>query len=135
MITDIVKQSNNQAVTSSNPCADTRPKRPPYADVTSTEMTLGVCGSYAFTSGTGGMYNQMSVVCLDVEDVTSPYNHMELALPSADGSPPPDTGFGRRTSRSGRQQRGELKSVINVAGLSVDAGHVLLELSDVRVSM
>eukprot|EP00550_Attheya_septentrionalis_P005788 CAMPEP_0198284738 /NCGR_PEP_ID=MMETSP1449-20131203/4190_1 /TAXON_ID=420275 /ORGANISM="Attheya septentrionalis, Strain CCMP2084" /LENGTH=1452 /DNA_ID=CAMNT_0043981951 /DNA_START=140 /DNA_END=4498 /DNA_ORIENTATION=- len=130
MIQDIVKQSNNQAVTSSNPCANTRPKRPPYADVTSTEMTLGVCGPYAFTSGTGGMYNQMSVVCLDVEDVTSPYNHMELALPSADGSPPPDTGFGRRTSRSGRKQRGELKSVINVAGLSTDGGHVLLELSD-----
>eukprot|EP00978_Attheya_sp_CCMP212_P026092 scaffold85134_cov51-Attheya_sp.AAC.6 len=123
MIKDIVKQSNNQAVTSSNPCADARPKRPPYADVTSTEMTLGVCGPYAFTSGTGGMYNQMSVVCLDVEDVTSPYNHMELALPSADGAPPPDTGFGRRTSRSGRKQRGELKSVINVAGLSTDAGH------------
>jgi hypothetical protein len=37
----------------------------------------------------------------------------------------------RRSARSGRQQRGDLKSVVGVAGLDKDAHHVLLELSDV----
>jgi hypothetical protein len=38
---------------------------------------------------------------------------------------------GRRSGRSGRQQRGDLKSVATMAGLSSDAADVVLVLSDV----
>lgn len=106
-----------------------RPKRPPFVDIAETESTLGVFGPYAFAGG-AGMYNQMSVINLDVEDVMSPYNHTELALPGIGSETLDPFGGGGRRSRSGRQQRGELKSVISVAGLESDAGHVLLELSD-----
>lgn len=91
-----------------------RPKRPPYVDVASTESTLGICGSFCFGGG-HGMYNQVSVVGLDVKP---PYNVTEMALPGAGGI------------ARGRQQRGDLKSITQVAGMVMDAGHVLLELSD-----
>jgi hypothetical protein len=95
-----------------------RPKRPPYVDVASTESALGIAGALSF----GGGYNQVSVVGLDVENVTSPYNITEMALPVNPAS--------HQTSR--RQQRGDLQSIIRVAGMSKDACHVLLELSNVR---
>ena len=110
-----------------------RPKKPPFVDVMSTESTLGVYGQFAFAGG-AEMYNQMSVVDLDVEDVLSLYNVTELALPGVGEDPFDALGAGGRRSRSGRQQRGELKSVISVAGLESDAGHVLLELSDGSVA-
>jgi len=117
-----------------------RPKRPPFCDVSSTESCLGVCGSFAFCGG-GGMYNQMSVVSLDVENVKSPFNHMDLALPKTGMTDSSSSscltalaaagGSSSSSSRGGRrQQRGELKSIVNVAGMVMDAGHVLLELSD-----
>ena len=110
-----------------------RPKKPPFVDVMSTESTLGVYGQFAFAGG-AEMYNQMSVVNLDVEDVLSLYNVTELALPGVGEDPFDAFGAGGRRSRSGRQQRGDLKSVISVAGLESDAGHVLLELSDGSVA-
>jgi hypothetical protein len=105
-----------------------RPKRPEYVDVASTEGTIGVCGPYAFASGSlGGMHNIINVVGLDADDASSPFNCTELALPvDAAG----DFSAGNRNSRTGRQQRGELKSVVNVAGLAFDASHALLQLSD-----
>ena len=103
-----------------------RPKRPPYIDVMNTENTLGVFGPYTFSGGVG-MYNQMSVMCLDVEDVQSPFNHTELAFPGKNNDNADD---GRRSSRSKRQQRGELKSIMSVTGLTQDAAHVILELSN-----
>jgi len=109
-------------------CED-RPKRPPYIDVLSTENALSVCGSYVFSGG-DSMYNKMGVMFLDVEDIQSQFNHTELALPNADGAVE-SSSFGRRAARSGRQQRGDLKSVVRVSGLDKDAHHVLLELSDV----
>ena len=110
-----------------------RPKKPPFVDVMSTESTLGVYGQFAFAGG-AEMYNQMSVVNLDVEDVLSLYNVTELALPGVGEDPFDALGTGGRRSRSGRQQRGDLKSVTSVAGLESDAGHVLLELSDGSVA-
>jgi len=108
-----------------------RPKRPPHVDVLSTENALGVCGAYVFSGG-DSMYNKMGVMYLDVDDIQSQFNHTELALPNVSDSAESlsflDTG--RRTARTGRQQRGDLKSVVKVAGLSNDAHHVLLELSD-----
>ncbi|KAL9188447.1 hypothetical protein ACHAXT_006825 [Thalassiosira profunda] len=105
-----------------------RPKRPDYVDVASTEGTIGVCGPYAFASGSlGGMHNIINVVGLDADDVSSPFNSTELALPIADAG---GEYLSRRTSRTGRQQRGDLTSVVHVAGLSHDAGHALLQLSN-----
>lgn len=104
-----------------------RPKRPEYVDVASTEGTIGVCGPYAFASGSlGGMHNIINVVGLDADDASSPFNCSELALPLDVGSDNPVN----RHSRTGRQQRGDLKSVVNVAGLVFDASHALLQLSD-----
>ena len=104
-----------------------RPKRPEYIDVASTEGTIGVCGPYAFASGSlGGMHNIINVVGLDADDASSPFNCSELALPLDVGSDNPVN----RYSRTGRQQRGDLKSVVNVAGLVFDASHALLQLSD-----
>ncbi|KAL7548804.1 hypothetical protein ACHAWF_012060 [Thalassiosira exigua] len=108
-----------------------RPRRPDYVDVASTEGTLGVCGPYAFASGSlGGMHNIINVVGLDADDVSSPFNRTELALPDVGGAGAIGDFFGGRPSRTGRQQRGDLKSVIHVAGLAHDAGHALLQLSD-----
>ena len=103
-----------------------RPRRPDYVDVASTEGTIGVCGPYAFASGSrGGMHNIINVVGLDADDVSSPFNCTELALPMVDAG----KGELRSSSRTGRQ-RGDLKSVVHVAGLVYDAGHALLQLSD-----
>lgn len=107
-----------------------RPKRPDYVDVASTEGTVGVCGPYAFASGSlGGMHNIINVVGLDADDVSSPFNCSELLLP-VDCVGSECTMSGNRTSRTGRQQRGDLKSVEHVAGLVFDASHALLQLSD-----
>ena len=104
-----------------------RPKRPDYVDVASTEGTVGVIGPYAFASGSlGGMHNIINVVGLDVDDLLSPFNSSELLLPLSDPLPAAIT----TTSRTGRQQRGDLKSVEHVAGLVFDASHALLQLSD-----
>ena len=106
-----------------------RPKRPDYVDVASTEGTIGVCGPYAFASGSlGGMHNIINVVGLDADDVSSPFNCTELALPVDTGSE--HHLMHSRPSRTGRQQRGDLKSVEHVAGLVFDASHALLQLSD-----
>jgi hypothetical protein len=40
---------------------------------------------------------------------------------------------GKRAYRSGRQQRGDLKSVAAISGLEMDGRHVVLEMSDVRL--
>ena len=105
-----------------------RPKRPDYVDVASTEGTIGVCGPYAFASGSlGGMHNIINVVGLDVDDVSSPFNCTELALPVSGAD---DFIDKKRASRTGRQQRGDLKSIVNVTGLVFDASHALLQLSN-----
>ena len=124
VITQLAKRTQVELPTTSS----SRPKRPPYIDIINTENTLGVFGPYTFSGG-AGMYNQMSVMCLDVEDVQSPFNHTELAFPGENNDDTEDHKA-RRSSRSKRQQRGELKSIINVTGLTQDAAHVILELSN-----
>jgi hypothetical protein len=120
--------SYEQKRVSSDSDGSDRPKRPDYVDVASTEGTIGVCGPYAFASGSlGGMHNIINVVGLDVDDVSSPFNCTELALPVGGADNLVDR---RRTSRTGRQQRGDLKSIVNVTGLVYDASHALLQLSD-----
>eukprot|EP00804_Cyclotella_cryptica_P010784 CCRYP_008733-RB/>CCRYP_008733-RB protein AED:0.03 eAED:0.03 QI:381/1/1/1/1/0.83/6/3101/1099 len=104
-----------------------RPKRPDYVDVTSTDTTVGVCGNYAFALSAASEAI-INLIPLDAEDVSSPFNVTELALPMTDGAV--DNAVANRTSRSGRQQRGELKSVVNVCGLVYDSSHALLNLSD-----
>lgn len=92
------------------------------------------------------MHNIINVVGLDADDVSSPYNCTELALPSSGAGAEQFAGgrrFSRqqrgepelfvaasRPSRTGRKQRGDLKSVVHVAGLVFDASHALLQLSD-----
>lgn len=125
VIKQLVEKAENET------CED-RPKRPPYIDVMSTENALSVCGSYVFSGG-DSMYNKMGVMFLDVEDIQSQFNHTELALPNANGVVE-NSSFGRRSARGGRQQRGDLKSVVRVSGLDKDAHHVLLELSDVSTT-
>ena len=106
-----------------------RPHRPPYIDVTSTENTQMIYGGFAFAGGGGssGMYNEIRVVNLEVEDLMNSYNHLDIALP---GYSVDVGGMKQRSSRSGRSQRGELKSVVSFAGLEMDGGCVLFELSD-----
>jgi WD40 repeat protein len=96
--------------------------RPKFVDVAHTEATLGVAGGYCLCGGSE-WYNQMSVVHLDVDrqQLHSPYNHTEIALP---GTNAPSI----RSSR--RPQRGDLKCIQAVSGMVADAGRVLLELSD-----
>jgi len=106
-----------------------KPRRPPYVDVNLTENALGVCGPYLFSGGSG-MYHKMGVMHLDVKDIQSPFNHTEIALPNAKGNEKGTMWSEVRSSRSSRQQRGELKSAVSVAGLSSDASHVVLELSN-----
>ena len=91
-----------------------RPKRPPYRDIVATESTMGIGGEFAF----GGSFQQVSMVHLDM---TSAFNHTELALP----------GSSNQSRRTGRQQRGELKSLVGVSGMTTDASHALMQLSDV----
>lgn len=96
--------------------------RPKFVDVAHTEATLGVAGGYCLCGGSE-WYNQMSIVHLDVDrqQLHSPYNHTEIALP---GTNAPSV----RSSR--RPQRGDLKCIQAVSGMVADAGRVLLELSD-----
>lgn len=107
-----------------------RPSRPPFQDVAHTEAALGVAGDLCLCGG-HDMYNTLSLVSLDVDNLQSPYNHTELALPSTSNAPP-DLSFmsNHRRSRSRRQQRGDLKNIETVAGMVHDAGQALLELSD-----
>ena len=105
-----------------------RPKRPGYVDVASTENTVGVGGNYAFSlsSASEAIIN---LIPLDADDLSSPFNVTELALPMIDGAVD-HHAMSSRPSRSGRQQRGELKSVVNVCGLVFDTSHALLNVSD-----
>ena len=109
-----------------------RPKRPHYKDVLNTEAGLAIAGSKFCICGGDGMYNQMSIVSLD--HAQSVYNHTELELPVADsessliGTVAGDTPS---SSRRRRPQRGDLKQLANVASMSSDASHVMLELDDV----
>ena len=66
----------------------------------------------------------ISMINLDSSNLLSPYNHTELALPDSAGG-----SAVARTSR--RQQRGELKSIVTVAGMSMDPSQFLLEVCDV----
>lgn len=90
-----------------------RPKRPKYEDVTNSQAALGIAGGYGICGGPT-MYNQLSIVSLD--NPKSIYNHTELALPGE--------------ASGGRQRRGDLKQVVNVATLPHDPNHALLELDD-----
>jgi WD40 repeat protein len=94
-----------------------RLKRPPYQDVANSTCALGIAGGFCVCGGPT-MYNQLSIVSLD--NPKSAYNHTELALP----------GIGAPCGR-GRQRRGDLKQVVNVATLPYDSSHALLELDDV----
>ena len=76
------------------------------------------------------MYNQLGIVSLD--QPKSAYNHMELALPVANSVSLSGPG---RSSGRGRQRRGDLKQVINVATLPDDSNHALLELDDVSIEL
>jgi len=91
-----------------------RPKRPDYDDVTNSQAALGIAGAYGVCGGPT-MYNQFSIVSLD--NPKSMYNHMELALPGE--------------ASWGRQRRGDLKQVVNVATMTNDSNNALLELNDV----
>ncbi|CAB9498541.1 expressed unknown protein [Seminavis robusta] len=97
-----------------------RPTKPLYSDATSSEATATVCGGFAFCYKDNHT-SRISIVKLDVPDITSPYNHSELALPGSSSGVP---------SRSRRQQRGELKTITCVAGMAMDPSYVLLEVSD-----
>jgi hypothetical protein len=96
-----------------------RPSRPPFEDVPHTEGTLAVAGGLCLCGG-AHMFNQMSLVSLNVANLQSPYNHTELALPGSAPSPVP----------SRRAQRGDLKSLQAAYGSLHQARHVLLEISD-----
>jgi WD40 repeat protein len=98
-----------------------RPKRPPYKDVANSQFALEVAGGIGVCGG-GNMYNEMSIVSLDKPD--DPFNHTELALPTAHGA-------GDVAVSSRRQRRGEMKAVANVATSPRDSSHALLELDDV----
>jgi len=107
---------------------DQRPKRPPYKDVVNSQSALETAGGIGVCGG-GNMYNEMSIVSLDRPD--DPYNHTELALPSAaalSGADAAQQQFMGYSSR--RQRRGEMKAVVNVATSPRDSSHALLELDD-----
>ena len=106
-----------------DPTPNSRPKKPPFCDVAHSESCLSVCGGFSVCCGGSTQYNQMSIVPLDVTNLQAPYNHTELALPLGSGV------VAARTNR--RQQRGDLKNVVAVAGMAMDPGYVLLEVSDV----
>ena len=67
------------------------------------------------------MYNQMSLVSLNVDNFLSEYNHTEMALPGVTPSP---------VGSSRRMQRGDLKNVVEAYGNVEKANHVILEISD-----
>ena len=110
-----------------------RPKRPPFCDVTHSENTLGVCGGFSVCCGGSTQYNQMSIVPLDVANLQTAYNHTELALPLGGLGGAAGVGGSSMLRTNRRQQRGELKSVVAVAGMAMDPGYVLLEVCDVRL--
>ena len=99
-----------------------RPKRPPYQDVANSQCALAIAGGYGVCGGPT-MYNQLSIVSLD--QPKSAYNHTELALPGSQG------GTSSLAAGRGRQRRGDLKQLVNVATLPNDSNHALLELDDV----
>lgn len=101
---------------------DQRPNRPPFQDVPNTEGTLAVTGGFCICGGSQ-MYNQMSLVSLNVDNLRSEYNHTEMALPGGAVSPP--VGGASR-----RMQRGDLKNVVEAYGNVENANHVILEISD-----
>jgi len=131
--------------------ASNRLRRPEYCNVASTEGTVGVCGPYAFAAGSLGYCSKIvNVIGLDADDASSPYNCTELALPSVDaasgegfagvgGVRPSCSSDRQREERgevepfsisgaarwTGRQQRGDLKSVLGVTSLALDANHAL----------
>ena len=74
--TSVIKELAKKA---SSEKQDTRPKRPPYIDVTSTENALAIFGSYVFSGG-DSMYNKMGVMTIDVPEIQSPFNHAEIAV-------------------------------------------------------
>eukprot|EP00977_Amphora_coffeiformis_P016589 scaffold5169_cov172-Amphora_coffeaeformis.AAC.20 len=97
-----------------------RPNRPPFQDVPNTEGTLAVAGGLCICGG-DSMYNQMSLVSLNVDNLLSEYNHTEMALPGVAPSP---------VGSSRRMQRGDLKNVVEAYGSVEKANHVILEISD-----
>jgi len=105
--------------------------RPKYVDVAGSEDCISVLGSYAFGSGWSlGSGESMTVIYLDAKDLKSPFIRTELEIPSqstAGGGAALPKGGKRRSS--GRQQRGELREIVNVVGV-LDTNHVLIELSD-----
>lgn len=103
---------------------DKRPNRPPFQDVPNTEATLAVVGGFCVCGGSN-MYNQTSLVSLNVENLLSPYNHTEMALPGSSVSPVGGTR---------RMQRGDLRSVESAYGSAEQADHVLLEISDGKLA-
>jgi WD40 repeat protein len=104
-----------------------RPKRPAYQDVANSQGSLGIAGGYGVCGGPT-MYNQLSIVSLD--QPKSAYNHTELALP---GAAQAATSSLSTMGGRGRQRRGDLKQLVNVATLPNDSNHALLELDDVRI--
>lgn len=103
-----------------------RPKRPNFEDVANSRSALEIAGGIGVCGG-GNMYNQMSIVSLDKPD--DPFNHTELALPSAVA--PSDVLQNPSPYSSRRQRRGEMKAVVKVATSPRDSSHALLELDDV----
>lgn len=102
-----------------------RPKRPPYVDVANSQSALEIAGGIGVCGG-GNMYNTMSIVSLDRPN--DPFNHTELALPSAASQSDDQQAYSSR-----RQRRGEMKAVVNVATSQRDSSHALLELDDVSL--
>jgi len=102
-----------------------RPKRPPYQDVVNSQSALDIAGGIGVCGG-GILYNVMSIVSLDKPD--DPFNHTELALPSAVASDA--NGMAQQSYSSRRQRRGEMKAVVKVATSPRDSSHALLELDD-----
>jgi hypothetical protein len=120
---DLSQEDTPDALSSSSSSStleEKRPSRPPFVDIANSEATIGVAGNMCLCGGSEyHHFNQMSIVSL--EDVTSTFNQMELALPGV----ATQSFFNNR-----RQQRGDLKNVEAVAGMTSDGGHALLELND-----
>jgi len=105
------KQSKYYKQVSKKVNPTSRAKRPTYIDLPLTESTLGIGGDFLF----GGSHQQVSLVNLNM---AAPYNRTEIGMP------------GCHTRRGGRQQRGELKSLTQVAGMTMGSSHAIFELSD-----
>ena len=100
-----------------------RPARPPFLDVAHTECALGIAGDWAVCGGET-FHNQISIVALN-RSSNDPFNHTELALPNLPSTT--GTSASAASSVNRRAQRGDLRSVIAMAGRP----HLLLlELSD-----